>query len=274
METIRNDFAPDALADAVRDNLYACFLSLPPTEHTTTQTGEGWRAWYTGAAYPWFNGVLAYKQAAEMEDEEIDAALRTFGGHAGIVTWWPGPQVAVEPWRERLAARGFHYDANTPGMAVDLSTLDLSAAAVPGLEIRRVASAADMQAWGETFAAGYELPPAWRPSTITFFNELGYDLSINHHWHYLGLLDGAPVATTSLFAGAGVAGIMYVSTLPAVRRRGIGAAVTRAAMLDARDLGYRIGVLQSSNQGYPVYRRLGFVEVCKVEHFSGRVPGA
>ena len=96
-------------------------------------------------------------------------------------------------------------------------------------------------------------------------------LSINHHWHYLGLLDGAPVATASLFIGAGVAGIMYVSTLPAARRRGIGAAVTLAAMLDARDLGYRIGVLQSSNQGYPVYRRLGFVEVCKIEHFSGRV---
>ena len=269
MEEILNDFSPAALADAVRNNLYACFLSLPPTEHTTTQAGDGWRAWYTGAAYPWFNGVLASTQAAETEDEQIDAALRTFAGYGGIITWWLAPHVAVDPWRERLAARGFRYDANTPGMAIDLSTLDLSAAPVSGLEIRRVASAADMQVWGETFAAGYELPPALHGSTITFFNELGYDLPVRH---YLGLLDGEPIATASLFIGAGVAGIMYISTLPAARRRGIGAAVTLAALIDGRDMGYRIGVLQSSNLGYPVYRRIGFVEVCKVEHFSGRVP--
>lgn len=274
MDAILDDFSPPALAAAVKNNLYACFLDLSPTEHTTTQAGEGWRAWRTGVVYPWFNGVLTYKPAAEMGEEEIGAALSLFGGFRGITTWWLAPQIAVDPWRAPLTERGFRYDANTPGMAVDLHTLELSAAAVPGLEIRRVASAPDMQAWGETFAAGYELPPAWHASTITFFNEIGYDLQTSHYRHYLGLFDGEPVATASLFVGAGVVGIMYVSTLPAARRRGIGAAVTLAALIDGRDLGYRIGVLQSSDQGYPVYRRLGFVEVCKMEHFSRRAPAS
>lgn len=274
MDPILDDFSPPALAAAVKNNLYACFLALPPNEHTTTQAGEGWRAWRTGVAYPWFNGVLASTPAAEMEEEEIDAALSLFEGFRGITTWWLAPQVAADPWRVRLRNRGFGYDANTPGMAIDLNTLDLSAAAVEGLEIRRVASAQEMQAWGEAFAAGYELPPAWHASTITFFNELGYDLRTSGYRHYLGLIGGEPAATASLFAGGGVVGIMYVSTLPAARRRGIGAAVTLAALIDGRDLGYRIGVLQSSDQGYPVYRRLGFVEVCKMEHFSRRTPAA
>lgn len=272
MDPILDDFSPAALAAAVKNNLYASFLALPPTEHTTTQAGEGWRAWRTGVAYPWFNGVLVDRPAAEMTEAEIDAALGLFAGYRGIITWWLAPQLDVDAWRAALTSRGFGYDANTPGMAVDLRAIDRSAAAVPGLEIRRVASAQEMTTWGEVFAMGYELPPAWHPTTITFFNELGYDLRTSGYRHYLGLLNGEPAATASLFVAAGVGGIMYVSTLPAARRRGIGAAVTLAALIDGRNLGYRIGVLQASDQGYPVYRRLGFFEVCKMEHFSRRTP--
>jgi GNAT superfamily N-acetyltransferase len=264
MEPILDDFSPAALAAAVKNNLYALFLHLPPTEHIATQAGEGWRAWRIGMPHPWHNGVLAHTPAAEMADEAIDAALRHFVGYAGVMTWWLAPHLAVEPWRARLEPRGFGYAADTPGMAIDLSTLDLPAAEAPGLAIRRVASAQEMQTWGEVFVTGYALPPAWHAATITFFRELGYAPPIRH---YLGLLDGEPVATASLFTGAGVAGVFYVATVPAARRRGIGAAVTLAALRDGRELGYRIGVLQASPQGYPVYQRMGFVEVCKLEHF-------
>jgi GNAT superfamily N-acetyltransferase len=55
-----------------------------------------------------------------------------------------------------------------------------------------------------------------------------------------------------------------VCTVERVRRRGIGAAVTLAALREARDLGSRTGVLGSSEMGYPVYRRLGFEEYCRI----------
>jgi GNAT superfamily N-acetyltransferase len=56
----------------------------------------------------------------------------------------------------------------------------------------------------------------------------------------------------------GVAGIYHVGVVPQARNKGIGKAVTLAACLHARDMGYRYAVLNSTDIGKPAYRRLGF----------------
>ena len=61
-----------------------------------------------------------------------------------------------------------------------------------------------------------------------------------------------------------VAGIYNVTCIPEARGQGIGAAVTLAALLQAREIGYRISILQASQQGYSVYSRLGFQDYGKL----------
>ena len=78
--------------------------------------------------------------------------------------------------------------------------------------------------------------------------------------HYVGLLDGAPVGASSLMLAAGVASLQLVATVPEARRRGVGTTMSLAPMLDARELGYGIGILASSPLGFGVYSRIGFRE--------------
>ena len=53
-----------------------------------------------------------------------------------------------------------------------------------------------------------------------------------------------------------------------VRGRGIGRETTLAALRDAAARGYRVAILGSSPMGFPVYSRIGFIEVCRNRHFG------
>lgn len=86
--------------------------------------------------------------------------------------------------------------------------------------------------------------------------------------HYIAYLGDAPVGTSTIFAAGGVAGVYFVMTVPEARRQGIGAAVTRFGLVEARELGCRVGVLQSSAAGRSVYEGLGFRQHCTFELYE------
>jgi ribosomal protein S18 acetylase RimI-like enzyme len=87
---------------------------------------------------------------------------------------------------------------------------------------------------------------------------------------FVARVDGRPVAAAMTFAALGVARVGWAGTLPAYRRRGLGIAVTRAAVLGGFARGARWAALESSAMGAPVYRALGFREVSRYRVWVGR----
>jgi GNAT superfamily N-acetyltransferase len=173
--------------------------------------------------------------------------------------------VEASGWAEQLLLNGFLSDNDTPGMAVELSSLNEEITAPAGLEIRHVTDQKDLRAFSHVFVVGYGMPDDWEAPVFDMMLKTGSTFP----WHsYLALANGRPVATAAVFYGAGVAGIQMVTTLPEWRGKGIGAAVTLAPLLDSRKMGYKVGILQSSNMGFKVYQRLGFKELCRMQHYA------
>jgi ribosomal protein S18 acetylase RimI-like enzyme len=75
------------------------------------------------------------------------------------------------------------------------------------------------------------------------------------------LLPGAPIVGSVTVHLDPTAAIVGAAVLPSHRRRGIGSALTSAALALAGRHGADLAWLQASPDGEPLYRRLGFVEV-------------
>lgn len=84
--------------------------------------------------------------------------------------------------------------------------------------------------------------------------------------HVLGIVareGDAPLSTAMVILTHGIAGVYWVGTVEAGRKRGLGDACTRIISNAAFDMGARAVVLQASQQGDPIYRRMGYREVTR-----------
>src|SRR5204863_8658897 len=90
---------------------------------------------------------------------------------------------------------------------------------------------------------------------------------------FAGLLEGRPVASSGLMLWGGVAAVYNVATVPEARRRGIGTAMTWAAIDHARGLGYHVALLGTSVGGRGIYERMGFRQVEVIREYLWEPPG-
>lgn len=207
---------------------------------------------------PIFNTVVG----PQFTPENVDEGIATFTAAARErnipMLWHLTPGSTPHDLGEHLERAGFHKDEDAPSMALTLSQMVMEEMPT-GVTVAR-ATPADRDALVDIWIRGFVMP-AWLEEPL--HRLLEYDAAGGFE-DFIASLDGIPVAGGSVFYGGGVAGIYNVATLESARGRGIGGAVTRAALLDARDRGYRVGVLQSSPLGLSVYRRLGFTHVCDI----------
>jgi ribosomal protein S18 acetylase RimI-like enzyme len=265
----------ERLARATEDNLFALFTAmargLPGGE---LDRGPGLWRHHSSPTNPMFKGVWDVRLAPAEVDAAIDDAIAWFRARgAPYFFWWTGPSSAPADLGTRLQERGLldmaeQQRALSPGMKLTASGAPIMVAQLdrldanllertpPGYRLREVADEASLGQFRDVFVATYQVPAwagqAWVDATRT----IGIGRT---PWRmFVGYLDGIPVATNVLFTAGGVASVYGVATLPAAQGKGIGAAITLAPLLAAREAGHRHGVLFSTEKGFKVYQRIGF----------------
>ena len=260
MGAISQDLSSAGMAAAIEASWIAAFGHWSSTPRIEAHDDESDLRWYAtpGVPVPLFNHAYYARLAKEEDiDARIEAVVESFAEHEVPFMWTVGPFTQPSDLGARLESRGLSHADELPAMAVDLHALNEDVSFPSGLVVERVAETGMLRECIEVMRAGFELPELTSEVFFEAFSALGLgeDSPLRS---YLGRLDGEAVAASSLLAAAGVGGIYNVATLPEARRQGLGAAVTLEALRDAREMGYRIGVLQSSAMGLGVYRRLGF----------------
>lgn len=185
--------------------------------------------------------------------EAIPASIRWAAGTAdrGYSTWTRAhADAALEA---ALPLAGFRLATDLPALV--LEERPEARPVPPGIRIERVVDAAGVQAFHavDRAAGSPDAVPAIGAESAAMLHP---DVAA-----FVAYADDEPVAGALSYTAPPVTRIAWVGTVPTYRRRGLGDAATRAAILAGFDRGATIAALESSAIGLELYRSMGFRQI-------------
>jgi len=164
----------------------------------------------------------------------------------------------------RLRAAGFAPGEPETLMVFDLEQGTPQAPRAPGVEARRVVSAADLSEWAAVSSASFGRDDRRRAESY------GPRLADPTVGLFLAWADGRPVAAARLELppGRSIATLWGGGTLPTFRGRGMYRLLVAARAEEARRRGYRYLAVEARATSRPILARLGFVPATTITEWT------
>ena len=214
----------------------------------------------TGVAVPFFNGAFVGAPPAD-PDHLVAEAIRFFDERN--LPWLLWVRDGVSPATLKAGRAAGLRDAGGPP-AMGLEPIPASPALPGELTIEIATTEAHLGDHASMLRDGFGMSQEFvdrliRPGLLDDPN-----LAV-----FVGRVDGSPVSCSLLAISEKTAGIYNVATPEPFRGKGYGAALTWAAVAEGARRGCTNSILQASDAGYPVYRRMGFVNLGRYVQLAG-----
>jgi GNAT superfamily N-acetyltransferase len=196
-------------------------------------------AFVSGISTPQLNGCVVVEPIAP---EPADAALG----------WLDESGLPYGLWVDEAVVDGLAAVAADHGLVKDAWT-------VPAMALCPIPPAPEPAA-GVTVRAGIEPGVA---DYIPRAMESDPDVRL-----FTAYLDGRPVGSSGAIRTSEVASVVAVGVIPEARRRGVGTAVSWAAVEAGRDWGCDAVLLEATEMGYAVYEAMGFQTITRYVAFA------
>ena len=245
------------LITAANENLRSAFGTLA----AEAQSGElrqfgPLTAACAGVPAPLFNRIFVFDTPPI---GELSAAV-AWMAERDVPFWVTVTESAVEVVESNRADLGLVKAVEQPGMA--MASLDEIPPQDSVAEITEVTDPDERDEFSTVTAWAFEMPL----DVVEQVDQAA--LAADDVRLFLGRVDGHPAASGVLIQSGDVAGVYSIGVVEEFRRQGIGEAMSWAVLRAGRDAGCQVGVLQSSEMGYSLYKRMGFETVVTYHQFE------
>ncbi len=225
---------------------------------------NGLFAWATNLNYNYLNGVTSRK--AKITEEDIKEVMHFFKTKNVPFLWNLNPLLAPENTAELLLISGFKEIGSYSVMFYDL-TKELPKLNLNKCHIQEVVDEKDLRDWKIPLDEGFKTDKNEQSGYFYKIKNILYGKTEAFH-HYVAYYDKKPVSCATLSFSKYGARIDNVATCNDFLRKGFAKAVTIFAMIEAKKFGCKMVCLESSDEGLPLYSKIGFKEIYKNKEYA------
>lgn len=201
-----------------------------------------------------FNYILDADLTAENAYKHIKEITNYFQERQLPFVWWISPDDQQSNLSQILEASGYRHLADYTFMYFDLDAWNGEVIKPKELEIVRVLDAKTFHDFAQVCSNDQSAFDQYYEDIANIITE---EDPIEY---YVGYVDGKPVVRGIVCFYAGIAGLHRLATNDDMRRKGYASAINQYRLKRAKDLGYHLATLQSSDQAYSINLRLGYKE--------------
>jgi GNAT superfamily N-acetyltransferase len=228
-----------------------------------TDSGPQYTRCLTGIPHPFGNLVICSEQTMDDYCEmvsELEAWVLANQAPVGVILF---PAIGLSGRDDILQERDWLMMDLLPGMWMEIPDDFETGPIAAEAELTWANDELGLEHVTRAVAEGYPLPIEAAEFFMKGIHLLGESTG-GELANFLITIEGKPAACSSVCIQDGVAGIYCVATLEAYRGRGLGTAITRAAIAYAKKRGATHSLLHATQMGLPIYRKIGFKELCEI----------